>query len=67
VRSPPIFGEVSPDQVENRSKDCVGKRLRHSYRVLRLLASIFSSDLLFGLYSKVRALVTCFEVNFVND
>jgi hypothetical protein len=52
--------------VENRSKDCVGKRICHSYRVL-LLASVFSGDLLFGLYSKVRALTTCLKVNFVND
>jgi hypothetical protein len=54
--------------VENRSKDCVGKRICHSYRVLLLLlASVFSGDLLFGLYSKVRALTTCLKVNFVND
>jgi hypothetical protein len=66
VEEPFHFCEVSSDQVENRSKDCVDKRLCHSYRVALLLASIFSSVLLFGLYSKVRALITCLNTNFVD-
>jgi hypothetical protein len=39
----PISGEISPDQVENWSQDCVGKRLCYSYRVLVLLLLLSSS------------------------
>jgi hypothetical protein len=66
-RSPPIPGEISPDQVKDGGKDRIGKWFYHLTLSLRCSCLYFLSDELSVALLKVRALITCLITNLSND
>jgi hypothetical protein len=54
-RSPPIPGELSPDQVKDRGENCIGKWFSHlTLFFFAVLASVLSDELSLWPYSRLE-------------